>query len=191
MLGIAAGISFYPTSLFALVFWRSRTLPGFAFVIIAEGTELAALFALAELWSTGIHCCVDSCITPLSRSAVRICFAHTGALCSIEAATLTLLAGIIEIAGPTHRHRIGGVAPRQLAIATFALMITAGDVTRLIVIFQHQATVLGRIQPGIAVLARPTIGISLTDAGALGSIEATTLTLPAGIIEIAGFAHRH
>lgn len=112
MLGIAAGISFYPTSLFALVFWRSRTLPGFAFVIIAEGTELAALFAFVELRSTGIHCCVDSCITPLSRSAVRICFAHTGALGSIKATTLTFLAGIIEIAGPTHRYRIGGVAPR-------------------------------------------------------------------------------
>lgn len=70
-------------------------------------------------------------------------------------------------------------------------MITAGDVTGLIVIFQHQATILGGIQPGIAVLARPTIGISLTDAGALCSIKATTLTLPAGIIEIASFAHRH
>lgn len=163
MPGIAAGISVHTRSLFALVFWRSRTLPRFAFVIIAERTERATLFAFVELGTTGIHFGIDPTITPLPRTTVCVCLTHTGALRSIEAATLALFAGIIEIAGFTHRHRIGGVAPREFAVAAFALVSATGNIACFIIGLLGHTLVLFEIDPRVTILAAATVivGVAL------------------------------
>jgi len=102
---------------------------------------------------TTIFCRINPCVAVLAFPTIGIGLTDTSAFCSIEATTLTLLASVIEIAGFTHRHRIGGVAPRQLTITTLALVIASGDVTDFVIAFQGQATILGAIEPCVTVLA--------------------------------------